>query len=1280
MLHPLFHDRQRSEREKRLIFRTGGFRGKADDAESRIRESFGNLTNPEAARERSLISDREILDAFARPKFFTRTDRAGSRGNLPLERMLSMTPERRLQEFQRYIERNFPQAIRNLEEHAPLFSPALNEQDLREYEADEQNNRIATLLRALKTLSGETVPQEEDPAAFRLARDVLQETNNTAEKPGRLYTLYKQWLDDHPDLGKTDATTPETLLKPESGIPDELRGALESLVDPREAALWLREMFEMSTGKSMDTRLQRAQQRVEYLRLNRSVEEDKLRRETSDVLTNFRNADGRLQILTAAAGLYLGYRAFKAQNPLGRFALYGMFGWFAYDRFVNGNENAFNDMANGMKKVAQFSGEKIGDALRAIGLKPYRRPVDRINAMGDFLELHKLPVGPAMTGMACLSSVKLKTIAEAFVPFAEGDRLGGVLTIDGGDRTGMEQETDTGYLLGKALKGAMQKMGLRADEKENTFQYLGDNNLEVSKAIAHVFFLLAANRPKNIETADEIGKQLSSVGSYDNLPQNLKTRYQEMVVEGRQIAINEYPDRSLVEIVESLNSRRKTEKEKLADTAAVIDDPRVVPARKHEFQTLEETQNISPDATAKDSLLADNKLLENDTDEFLKNCQDSRLLTSDGSDELKRKFDLLRKSNSPITDIMQATEKLKYAVMVTATKDRDPLTREKIITMTGPDDLSAKAFLSRMEGYLSRYVISLPRNFHTVSSLGDVRSMLNEPWFGQGPVSSLGLGFKDLEQRIDAYQKQVQDMKDLDALGERAAGALPPAIITSFGGMEKLLSALKPIVGQSSFQRRIDRAEAHLSQRMAGALARSTALIATPDGYGRREDRLGVTPKEQGNLVKEFDLLFVGVIGRTNVWGNGMWRTIEDIEVMERMNLEFLESFDFASEDKRLESVAYARDIAILYLLRVLSGDTSEALRTSLGERARKIYDRIYKQRDKEVEKATKEVKGGISVEEQTKIYDRLFEQFTNEVKKATEEAQGNVSAETKKTINDRFRKQWYDEVAKATEKEGISVEEQNEIRRKNLAAAQLIENNPSYKSLPELRDILKLLGINVDEPKEYKDQEKNKNRFEPIVDIVTTTTTTTTTTAGPLAGPTGSTAGTTTGTDASVERTREGTTVTSATEAMPGSTVSPDTSREGSAVTTRLTPGSDVKPDAASEGSTSYVPALREGTPATDGQPRSGSNVIDTPRAGSIVPPDGLANAGTDARTAGPRAGSTGAEAPRSGTDVSGRTPTAGTETARPRAGSTGAEAPRSGEDDTPPPPPPTGAVRISR
>jgi len=676
-----------------------------------------------------------------------------------------------------------------------------------------------------------------------------------------------------------------------------------------------------------------------------------------------------------------------------------MFGWFAYDRFVNGNENAVNDMANGMKKVAQFSGEKISSALRARGLKADRRPIDRINAMGDFLELHKLPVGPAMTGMACLSSVKLKTIAEAFVPFVEGERLGGVLTIDQGDRTGMEQETDTGYLLGKELKGAMRKMGLKADEKENTFQYMGDNNLEVSKGIAHVFFLLAANRPKNMETADEIGKQLSSVGSYDNLPQNLKTRYQEMVVEGRQIAIDEYPNHSLVEIVESLNSRRKTEKEKLADTAAVIDDPRMVPARKNEFQTLGEPQKMSsPNALAKNSLLG---LLENDVEEFLQNCRDSKLLTLDGSDELKRKFYVIRRSNSPITDILQATEKLKYAVMVTATKDRDPLTREKVITMTGPADLTAKAFLSRLENYLSQYVISLPRNFHTVSSLGDVRSMLNEPWFGQGPVSSLGVGFKDLEQRIDAYQKQVQDLKDLDALAERAAGALPPKIVRLFDNdPKKLRSALKTIVSQSSFIKRIDRAEAHLSQRMASALARSTALIATPDGYGRREDRLAITPKEQGNLVKEFDLLFLDVIGSTN--GNGMWAAIEDMETNTRYTPEELNNTDlhYQEEPKRLEMIDYARDLALVYFLKKLKGTSDNELEKSIAERVNTIFDKTSLQREDDKNKK--------------------MQKF-------------------------------------------LSTDSSEEIKRKNdenLRAAQLIENTPSYKNgLPELYNILLLLG-----------------------------------------------------------------------------------------------------------------------------------------------------------------------------------------------------------------------------
>ena len=90
-----------------------------------------------------------------------------------------------------------------------------------------------------------------------------------------------------------------------------------------------------------------------------SVQETNLRRESADFLTNFQNADGKVQLLTVAAGLFLGYKAFNAKNPLGRLMIWGGFGWWAYDRFINGNENALNDMTTGMKRVAQFSGEKF---------------------------------------------------------------------------------------------------------------------------------------------------------------------------------------------------------------------------------------------------------------------------------------------------------------------------------------------------------------------------------------------------------------------------------------------------------------------------------------------------------------------------------------------------------------------------------------------------------------------------------------------------------------------------------------------------------------------------------------------------------------------------------------------------------------------------------------------------------------------------------------------------------------------------------------------------------
>ena len=939
-LHASFGNQH--SREARLLGRTTGgdaplFRRKAGELQSRIGDSIENFASPDAARERQLIDNRGQIEAFAQPGMLTRTDRVGIAGGLHTDRLLGMTPERRLQEFQIFVERNIPTTVRQSEVHATLFSPVLGEADLEAYKTDEQHNRIATLLRALRTLAGEKLPAEEDPDAFQLAKDIIKETQNTSNAPGRIYNIYAGWLDGNPTIGQTDATDPEFLLKPGSGIPEELRGALQNLINPLEQRNWLGEMFDLYGRMNTDKRLQRAQQTVDYLHLTKSVQERKLMNETNDFMTNFRNADPRLQLVMMGVGGYLVWKALKAKNPLGRWAVYGLFGYYAYDRFVNGNENALGDMSNGLKKVVQFSGGKMNEALRSMGLPSFKRHGDKLNAMGDFLEGQRLPVGPAMTGMATLSSVKLGTIANAFTPFEEGGALGGSLLIDKGDTAETEP---SGNLLYKELKKTMESMRLKSDEKEATFQHLEENNLDTGKAIAHVFYLIAASETHNIRTADDIGKELLSTGSYDALSPDLKVRYQRMVVEGRQIAINRYPNKSLMEIVESLNARGKSEKERKEDNATLLDDPRV-PARKNEFALLEDLPG-NPDAHIKEEILKDDGFLDKDIEEFLRNAEKSELLTSEASAEIKRKFYIVRRSGSPLTEILQAIEKIKYAILVASTKKEQPLSRDDIVQMTGPDELSVTNILNQVGGYLSRFV-ALPHGFHTVASLADIRSMLSESWFGSAPLASQGTNFEGLKTRVATFEKEMQNLRNVETLAKQTADKLPSTVQNDFGGKDKLIEVLKPIINQSAFATRMDHAEAHLSQRMALALTRNMRLTATPDGFGRR-DELGITPREELNLLKEFDVLFRDVIGGTTN-GNGMWRNLEDTDMNLRFTLDDLDQDShYTEEPQRLEMVAYARDLALLYLLRLIGGGIDAELKASAGEKVKKIYDKLLKQ------------------------------------------------------------------------------------------------------------------------------------------------------------------------------------------------------------------------------------------------------------------------------------------------------------------------------------------------
>lgn len=965
----LFPSGNFSGREQRLLGVTTGGDNRpfiqriTSNTQNDLSSTLQSFTDPDAVREQTLNDVRDRLQAFQNPDIFTAPVNgsfAAQGGNK--ERLLSMTPARRLEEFTAFINGQIPEAVRAKYEF--LFNPPLNEQDIFDYEQQKQDGRIRIMLTALASLNGTKVTPGQNPTADMLALDIAAEKNNAAASPGSVAFLYGQWLDSQPGISETDATTPEFLLRSGSGIPDRLRGDLQNLIDPAVQKSMLKEMYELYRNRDINTNLTIEQAKVDQLQLTGSVEKKNLERQSRGLVENFRNADPRLQLAMVAAGGVALWAIFKAKNPIGRWALAGGVGYFAYDRFVNGNENAFNDMGKGVQKFASTSGNLLKNLARELGLPIPRNQQDKLELMAEFITKNRLniPGHEAMTGMSALAGVKLGTIAAAFNPYMDGEQLGGNLIIDDGQTQlaslgGLQsrQVDVSGNLLHKSLMLQMGGMGLNAREKAATIAYLQNNNAGVSKALVHSFYMLAMDETRNVARSQEIESALVDYGTYDNLPIELRKQYMDIALQGKMLAETTYKNSSLVDVIGNLNARRENKVEKKDDPAVEIPDPKT-PGRTNEFALIEELPGLPLTTSAPSDVLQDGGLSEADTVEFLRNCEASGIVDADAALELARRFDKVRRETPALTEALQIIEKMKYAVLVQSTKQENRLTKADVILLVGPDDLSATSILNRVTGFLGRFGVSLPgRGFGSVASLGDVRSLINEPWFGTGPTQSQGEGFKRLTDRMDVYDKKLADMKDIQLTAKTMAGALPDSVAAAIGSRAKLEEVLLGLLPSSNYGARVNRAEQQLSQRMANALSRTMRLTHEADGFGRFDD-LSITPIEQKNLVEEFDLLFIDTLGDPLRNMGGMWQRVEDIDTYRKFDLSAIDAQDYTSETKRLELQAYSKDLAILHAIRKMFGTTDDAARQDMGERVRKIRDKIKEQKRLDILAKTKVV------------------------------------------------------------------------------------------------------------------------------------------------------------------------------------------------------------------------------------------------------------------------------------------------------------------------------------
>ena len=612
-------------------------------------------------------------------------------------------------------------------------------------------------------------------------------------------------------------------------------------------------------------------------------------------------------------------------------------------------------MANGAKSIANVGLGQLGGLAEKLKLKGKgSQDVQEFELMRAYTEKHDLPVDNSMTLMALLSTVSISTLADAYESTNVAGAMGGSIKLDNGrkfDPTGARRDPDAhGTRLHREIEAMMDNTDMPSDKRKELFGLLERDNAEVAFGVGHAFFELGAMEKSNIQDAARLRRMIETANiDWRDLPTVERKPYMEIVNAGREAARSKWAGQSLAGIIAMLNDGKSREAREMTDTADTIIDPKN-PNRTAEFDGITRIKNAKPDATITEFR---DVAIKNDIEEFVTNCLKSELITDDAKDPLVQKMTIVAQNETSVTEALQKIEQIKYAIFVGSMSEGHPLDSQNIELLAGQNTYNAANILNTVASYLARVNISLPRGFQSIGSLGDISALLKEPLLGGGPTLSFGAsaGLPKLQKCTEDYSRELGKLRDTTsrakAMRARFSSLIgqPNSPFTSNDVMDEFI---KRLLDDGNFQARLNHAEAHLSQRMANGIARSMKLTAnaTPGrGFGVDEGILAISPIEEGNLVREFDLLFRELIQEPT----GMWQHVETMDALNAMTLDQIKAAPTKEEPERMKLVNAARNMGIAYVMMKERGgvdeDVLERIKCNAGEKVKTALNKIINQR-----------------------------------------------------------------------------------------------------------------------------------------------------------------------------------------------------------------------------------------------------------------------------------------------------------------------------------------------
>lgn len=948
----LFYDRQMNEwssSERRLLGLSAMKKG-ADNLEAQAKEILADLADPKKARERIMVHQGEQLRVFAQPRIFQEPKNVNANtGDVVMDRLLHLEPHERLEEFQKYIDHELP--IETRQDYADVLTITT--------EAD-----VHTALRVLQILAGEKVSRTDDPLASEIAEHAIEYRNNTALGSGGVTESYMEWRRRHPAISGMDVTSPTEILR-DPTLPKNLKAALESYLDPREQEDFLRNLDEIYRNDSTNRHLAHAGQHLEYAKLVGRGEAEKLKKESTSVIENFKNAGLPAQLLAVGLGIFVINKMRK--SGLGSAALIGLGGFYLWDKIGNGNANAEDDLLKKGKQFATFTGKKLNELLVTIGVKGIGKIPSSFTTVSEFIERNKMKM-ESTTAMAVLASLDIDVVAKAFNP---DSGLGGHFTFDSGknfdttkDGRLIERSVDPlGAMFQTQIDTRMDGLGItNRGDKQRILDYLKSQNNESGIAFGRVLYLIGSEHMGNIKDAEEIDSLVESTyQTYEKLPTDKQARYNEIMLAGWRDVMDDsssYKGRDLGGVMAELKAKKeaRVSSQKSQDTATALEP---TTNRTAEFSSLSTIAGAPVETTTKADVL--DGPVERDAREFIENCSvgDPPILSAEGVTTLAETFDRIRtKTNRVGDDTVSLSEKLtliekiKYGVFIRAMEKKgQSLGRSDIEAVAGKSDLDIKSMVDKVGSFISSYIVSVPRGFQSMSSLSDVRSLLSQPILGSGPLAGDKSGLTDLGKKIDDIEARFKEKRNTSAIAEKILKELPTASLVGtapFETKEKLLAFIQKTLDSGTYGQRLDRKEKYLAQKLGTSLARNMLLRASSRGFGDRSNEMSVSNIEIQNVMKEADALTSAT--------DDMWENVETIDTLARFPLTSIDSADFSKQSTCLDMIAYAKELSTLSLTLIARGKNSPALTSEISERIDKIYTKLADEKSKQTLNAIQKV------------------------------------------------------------------------------------------------------------------------------------------------------------------------------------------------------------------------------------------------------------------------------------------------------------------------------------